>query len=260
MAKAAKKSVRSKETKKNPKSVAGAQQAKSSSASKVQPEQDRISKLWILAGIIEIGLIGAPARLAKSSSTHKNLRNIFILLFVFALLSVGSSFAGFFVGYWIFFILQIIIAAALYLSLRYTDKPFATMSLYVMIGLLISLVLVIVLSTYYASGALLPSGTTFSLQPQYVIPVNFTVYNTSVISGSYTSTAPVYSAIISQSDYNKLNQIQNYTPTFYWDSGSGTNGSIYATLQPGNYVLAFSNGGFSQATVTIQNGITLTKP
>jgi hypothetical protein len=214
MAKAAKMVKGSKRANKGSRSAERAQPVESPSAGVAQADKDRISKWWILAGIIEIGLLGVPARIANSSSTHKNLKGIFVLLFVFALMSIGSSYAGFFWGYWIFFILQIMITAALYLSLRYTDRPFATISLYVMVGLLISAALVVMLGVWYDSGVLVASGTTFSIQPQYLMHVNFTVYNTSVVSGSYTATSPVESIIISQNDYSELSSAQNYTPTF----------------------------------------------
>lgn len=218
---------------------------------------DRISPWWILAGIIEIGLLGAPARIANSSSKHQNLRNIFILLFIFALISVFSSFAGAYVVYWIFFSLQIIITAALFFSFRYNDRPFATLSLYVLIGLLISLAVGFAIGISYDNGTVLPSGTTFSIAPQYFIPVNFTVYNTSTIYGSYSSTSPIYSIIISQSDYKLMITDPNYTPTEDWYSNSETSGAIYATLYPGKYTLIFVNNGYSQATVTIQNSVML---
>ena len=80
---------------------------------------------------------------ASSSIKHKNLRNIFILLF--AVISELSSFAGSATGFWFFFLLQILIAAAMYILFRTDDKPFAIMSLYILIGLLISLVLVLIL-------------------------------------------------------------------------------------------------------------------
>ncbi len=241
---------------------------------KVQPHKqisnndrvnDKISLWWILAGVFEIGLLGAPSRISHSSSKHKKWSYIFILLFIFAIVGVVSSYSGFPIVFWVLLALQIIITLGLFLSLRYDDKPFATLSLYIFIGLLVTVLIIFGITYSYNYSSILQSGTSLSVSPGFFIHVNFTVTNTSTIIGSYSSSAPISMAIITQSEYVSWISNQYYTPSFELYSRNTRGGSLSnllnnTSLNPGYYVLIFENNGTTTANVTIQDSILLERP
>jgi hypothetical protein len=117
----------------------------------------------------------------------------------------------------------------------------------------------------YNYSEILQSGTSLSVSPGFFVHVNFTVTNASTIIGSYSSTAPISMAIITQSEYVSWISNQYYTPSFELYSGNTRGGSLSnllnnTSLNPGYYVLIFENDGTTTANVTIQDSILLERP
>lgn len=225
---------------------------------------DHISLWWIIAGILQIGLIGVPYRLSKSSSTHKRLAYVFILLFILTIISGIFIFAGVRIVILGVIVLEVIILLVFFLLFKNSDKPFSDISIYILIGLILSFLLTfmiynVLLSNYSFTSVntILNAGMTKVIPAGYYYEVQFTIYNSTIEVGSYSSTpTPLEVFITTTSAWNSYENY-NLTPSFYYNSYS-TNGTVNVTLASGNYTLIFMNNSTMPTTLNITEAFRLT--